>query len=966
MNSKTPPIGDDPRSVEAAWLLSECIALTEAGKYDEAWEVGHVALRAYKEICGEESIESGQVLLQLTRVAYLKPALDEGLAYGERALGILTPVFGAGHLEVAQCLYALGVIRAGQSFYSLARELFERALTIAEPILGSHDLFVATVLNGLGNIAWQEGAYGTAAAVHRRVIAIREELLSSTHPDVASALNNLGGVRFREGAYSEASALYLRALVILEGARGPTHPDVGHVLSNLGKTREAEGAYRQATVLLGRARAIWEVALGPAHPDIAYFILNNLGTVQLREGAYREAAVIFDRALAILEAALGPTHPKVAETICNLGKARELEGDYIAAAALQERALPIWEATLGSNHHSVAESLSDLGSVRAAQGDYSQATILLERALRIWADAALTELHPSAVETQRRCLISSLGQGDQPTLRIRLRTVLQGEEQLLGVLSSWGSEAAKCQYAMKFWPATEQTISLHLVDCQGDEVIGRLTCEALLRRKARVEDSIVSGQAALRAGLSTEHRVLFDEETALRQNLAALTFAGRDLDPEVRKSRYAVLVSRLEEIQSQLSEASSTYAKARAPVTLEEIQDVIPNDVALVEVVRYRPYQFLGAIPEMQRWSAPRYAAYVVHSDGTPASVDLGEVSAIDALIECWVLGLERGTDSMRASRALDLAIWAPLVPCFNGKTRLFIAPDGQLNRIPWGALLGPDGRYRVEAFALSYLSTGRELLRWKHQQRANGEMLIVGAPDFDGEGALRVAEGDSCDLYATGARMVDLEQQRFSPLPGAAGEVATLGRRLGIEPRTGLAASSELLTRLEVPPALLHLATHAFFKPSSGTGPNEAVHVVEPMLRSGIALAGANRRDSASPGILTALETCRLNLWGTQLVVLSACETGLGEVHTGEGVYGLRRALTVAGSRAQILSLWRIDDEQTSELMRRLYDYLLMGLGPSEALRHVQLEAIAAGVPLPTWAPFVASGCPEPIQFSE
>lgn len=140
---------------------------------------------------------------------------------------------------------------------------------------------------------------------------------------------------------------------------------------------------------------------------------------------------------------------------------------------------------------------------------------------------------------------------------------------------------------------------------------------------------------------------------------------------------------------------------------------------------------------------------------------------------------------------------------------------------------------------------------------------------------------------------------------------------------------------------------------------------IENPLLRSGLALAGANRRQSGEEdGILTALEASGLDLWGTKLVVLSACETGIGEVKTGEGVYGLRRALVMAGAETQVMSLWKVDDEATKNLMVGYYKRLLAGEGRSEALRQVQLAMLkspATAHPF-YWASFIASGDWRPL----
>jgi CHAT domain-containing protein len=201
-----------------------------------------------------------------------------------------------------------------------------------------------------------------------------------------------------------------------------------------------------------------------------------------------------------------------------------------------------------------------------------------------------------------------------------------------------------------------------------------------------------------------------------------------------------------------------------------------------------------------------------------------------------------------------------------------------------------------------------------------------------------------------------------FGPLPGTAAEAKALAAVLpGVWVLTQAQATEAALKQVSGP-RVLHVATHGFFLPdqprAAATGETRGlklvvgdetpatVHVENPLLRSGLALEGANDRRGANgeDGILTALEATGLDLWGTQLVVLSACETGMGEVRSGEGVYGLRRALVLAGSESQVMSLWQVSDEATKDLTVSYYKRLLAGEGRTEALRQVQLEMLTGG----------------------
>jgi CHAT domain-containing protein len=295
-----------------------------------------------------------------------------------------------------------------------------------------------------------------------------------------------------------------------------------------------------------------------------------------------------------------------------------------------------------------------------------------------------------------------------------------------------------------------------------------------------------------------------------------------------------------------------------------------------------------------------------------------------------------------------------------------------------------------VEEHALSYLVTGRELIRYAAAGAAEGTgEAVLGYPDYHLAPLTQTAEGPAGE-NSSSRRSADLGVLSFNALPGTREEAERIGELLGTQPLVGAKATETALKGLQSP-RVLHIATHGFFledqerEPVAATvlategGPLGArggpdllgggAKLENPLLRSGLALAGANRWQEAAAagqsedGLLTALEAAGLHLRGTELVVLSACETGLGEVRQGEGVFGLRRSFLQAGARTLLMSLWRVPDEETVELMEGFYGRWLPGMGKAEALRESQLALIRSlrerdGFAHPFfWAGFVLTG---------
>jgi CHAT domain-containing protein len=303
-----------------------------------------------------------------------------------------------------------------------------------------------------------------------------------------------------------------------------------------------------------------------------------------------------------------------------------------------------------------------------------------------------------------------------------------------------------------------------------------------------------------------------------------------------------------------------------------------------------------------------------------------------------------------------------PLWEELRERPRWILALDGDLAMLPIAALPRPDGRgYVHEEFEVSYVSSGRDVLAFGKRPPSRGGALILANPDFETAG--RASGGSAAfdgDVDASLTRA--MEGAWFGPLPGTRREaesIASMMEAAGVKVTlfTGPNADKANLLAAESP-RFLHLATHGYFLDSRRMGlesdpfvvkrtyvddygrvSKEALPPLDPMLFSGLALAGANRRDSRVNGLATAFELEGMNLAGTQLVVLSACETGLGGATTGAGVIGLQRSLRRSGAGAIVVSLWDVPDEETSQLMEKFYARVLKGTRPAAALREAMME---------------------------
>src|SRR5262249_54143663 len=313
-----------------------------------------------------------------------------------------------------------------------------------------------------------------------------------------------------------------------------------------------------------------------------------------------------------------------------------------------------------------------------------------------------------------------------------------------------------------------------------------------------------------------------------------------------------------------------------------------------------------------------RYAAYVMHRDASPRGIDLGDANAINTAVEKLRAALREPNRSYAKQLAQTVSekVFHPLQSLVADDKRLLVSPDSQLDLIPFEVLVDDQGRYLVERFSITYLTTGRDLLRMRAPRTSQSAPVLLADPLYGEPKDTLVASAAVPQVGPANPRAArrsvttstSFSSLYFAPLDGTRAEARSI-QALFPEARVlaGDQASESALEQLNAP-RILHIATHGFFlqdtSQNAAGGPGTAATEPEnPLLRSGLALSGANRvKDGKGEGILTALEASNLNLWGTKLVTLSACDTGVGEVKDREGVYGLRRSFFLAGAETLVM----------------------------------------------------------------
>ena len=932
-------------------LDQQVIDLDNAGRYSEAIPLAEHALAIREAQLGPDHPATASSLNDLAGLYDSMGRYGEAEPLYQRALTIREAQLGPDHLATASSLNNLALLYVSMGRYGEAEPLYQRALTIREAQLGSDHPATASSLNNLAGLYDSMGRYREAEPLFQRALAIREAQLGPGHPVTATSLNNLALLYDSMSRYGEAEPLFQRALAIREAQLGPDHPVTATSLNNLALLYYSMGRYGEAEPLFQRALAITEAALGPEHPSSATR-LNNLAALYRSMGRYEEAEPLYQRALAIDETQLGPDHPATAIDLNNLALLYRSMGRYGEAEPLYQRALAIREAQLGPDHPATATSLNNLALLYRLMGRYGEAEPLYQRALAI-NEAQLGPDHPATAMNLNNLAALYWTQGQlQPALNY-LQRGLAVEETVLSRNLVVGSDANKRDYLAMVSATTDGAISFHLNDLPDSAEAAHLALTTLLQRKGRILDLFTN----LRVQLADdpEAMTLLNELSAINTQLSNLTTnPPPNLSTEAYQAKLKSLQEQLTTLEAQLSRRSSEFADLTTSPTVEAIQSTLPRDRALVEFTRYQPVNITA--PASELFGPPRYAAYILAADGTIQGLDLGPADEVDSAIRTFATSLASFDTPLfqvkQEAQVLHELVMAPVRAVLGDITTVFLSPDGALSLIPFEALVDESNQYLIETYQFRYLTSGRDLMRLENAVASTNSALLVGNPTYGRPGEL-VAQADP-------RRTIDFKNRIFPALPGTQVEVELIAPQLpGAEVYTATNAT-EALIKQQAQPSILHIATHGFFEPDGET--------LNPLLQSGLILAGAAAGGQSGPdqdGILTALEVTGLNLRGTQLVVLSACETGLGELAAGEGVYGLRRALVLAGSQSQVISLWKVADTATQELMVDYYTRLLSGSPRDAALRETQrafLNSDEYSHPY-YWAAFIGSGDWRPLQ---
>lgn len=974
---------------------------------------------------GEDRLSYATGLNNLGRLYHDQRNYAAAEALLREALKIRGEVVGESHPDYIQSLNHLAKLYLDLRNYSAAEPLLREALKIGRKTQGEDHPDYATSLENLAVLYHNMGRSAEAKPLVRQALEIKRKALGEDHPGYTTSLNYLGNLYHDAGDYSAAEALYRQALEIARKAPGGNHPELAKSLKNLADLYRGMGNYALAEPLYWEARDVLRQALGEEHPDYAMSLIDLAGMHLDRyrhfyDGPpfiYFEAQLAYQTALEILGRTQGEEHPNYALALDGMATYHTRLAQYTTAEPLYRQALEIWRTALGEDHPGYTTQLNNLGVLYLSWGKYEAAEPLLRQALAM-RRRTLGEEHPLCAISLTNLAIVAVAAGHQSDALRLMKTAVKIHDRLIGQVFSISSESHRMNYIKDLQEELNTFLSLAANYSSVAPEVVPAALELVLRRKALGAEALATQRNAVLSGRYPALEPVFRELSTLRARIAQKILAGPDRPEEEALRAHQ---QQLAEWGAQKARLEADCARQIPEMTLEQqfhtadlqaIASCLPAGAALVEFIRFRECDFLSGPGQtvtmnwdhtLERWDEghrARYLAFVLRA-GEPDNVqmlDLGAAHSIDQAIVAFreaATGRGRsltkepdetkqaGDATRTAGVALRAAVLDPLQYALGGRTRLFLSPDGDLTQLPFEALPLDDGRWVIDDYQISYLSTGRDLLRFRTIASQPPTLPgILADPDFDldAEGTdSRAGEQQPCSPQS---RDLDRSTLRFTRLIGAHQEGQQVGDLLGVPPLLAEAALEGPLKRLRSP-SILHLATHGFFLPDQPIDPFRPLaglmgerlfgqRLENPLLRSGLALAGANSwlkgktlRPEAEDGLLTAEDVTGLDLLDTELVVLSACDTGRGEVHVGEGVFGLRRAFVLAGAKTLVTSLWKVPDQATRELMVDFYQRILAGTPRAEALRAAQrtLKARPAYAHPRFWGAFICQGDPSPLS---
>ncbi|MCC7027306.1 MAG: CHAT domain-containing protein [Saprospiraceae bacterium] len=884
-------------------------------------------------------------------------------------------------LEYAKTLNALANIYADQGQIGPAENYYKIALDIREQKLGKSHPDYARILNNLAGVYQFTGEYDKAISLFNEVKKIFGSINGIDSIEYAFCLHNLANVYFEIGNYNQAELYYTNSLSIREKLNGRNDPQCAASINCLGNLYSAMGLPDKALNLFQEALEIYRSTVGENNFYLAG-CLNNIAEIFSKRMQFDQAEDYYLKAKAIFEKTLGKESPDYAMTIDNMANMYFYKQDFKQAEKLYLEAFEIRKNIFGLVHPEVANSLSNLGNFYTNRNMPLQARPYLTQAKEVW-EKIFGKDHPDYVLALNNLICHYWLTNQNKELKESLIESNRIEKKLVSRASKHLSEFELSSYIKVFSSSLDRVFSYCDVshslqgECYNNVLFYKgylLNAAAQISRIAHLDSNLIE---------------TFNELKLCNQNLSrelTLPLENRS------KDKIESLEENINIIEKDLARKGRSLEETQKEIGFQDLIHSLKPNEAVIEFVHFN---FIKA----EFTDSIIYAALLIRKDLLePVYIKLFEQKSLDSLLKFensrqseYVNTLytltDRGIkDQTNSRRNLADILWTPLEPFLAGINTVYYASTGLLHRINFDAIAINDQETIADSYHLIGFGSTRQLVQQIPFEIKNNDAVLFGGINFEEDTISNNKNRMPTEINSDKKEHLlisnnDMKLTIWDFLPGTEREVNSLQKimqsaRINVNLKKGYEATEESFknigTNNKSSPRILHIATHGYFFPdlkesllASVTSPqNEIVFKTSdhPMLRSGLIMAGGNAAwqgkqtlEGKEDGILTAYEISQMNLSNTELVVLSACETGLGDIQGNEGVYGLQRAFKIAGAKYLIMSLWQVPDKQTSLLMTTFYKkWLEDKMSIPDAFHAAQKQMRENGLDPYNWAGFV------------
>lgn len=937
-----------------------------------------------REYAGEQSTEYMAALSGIASLYQDIGYLTEAEIFYQEALQIQEVISGKENNEYANLLNNFALLAQAKGDYRQAETLLKEVLNLKKKLIGENALQTIAVASNIGLFYLDIAAYQQARPLLEKALAINQQQRSNTDPALIFNLLNLARLEMAEANYTKAEPLLKEAAHLAKLNYGTNHPDFAIIQLEQAHFYLALGNYGAAESLLQESQHILQTHYGTFHPDYAT-ATQDLAILYEATGRYERAEELFKETLEIDRKTLGKQHPDYAISLNNLASFYQNTGKHEEAQGLLEESLSITRNVFGKEHPAYMATLLNLGLLYQDLEQYERAGPLLDEVVEL-RKKILGENHPDYAYALygKAVLFHRLGKYQEaaPVFREVVSNYIRQIKAYFPALS----EKEKSAFYKRIEPVLNayrdfvvDVLVNKAFQAGKDEMLGELYNVQLVTKAMLLDASSKIRSNILNSG-SQELMQTYQTWIGIKEKLAQAYTFSRQLLQE-KGINIKDLEGEANELEKELSAGSVLFAQdlEKKNLTWQGIRHHLEKDEAAIEIIRgYKEKEnqvFYIALVVTPAQDAPRL---VVLPDGKE--------------MEGKNYSYYKNAVAFRVKDNLSYNLyWQPLRDVLPENIQtVYIAPDGIYNKISLNSLYSKqEQRFVLDELNVRMLSSTRELAEASHsvsiteQQQA----YLFGYPNYRYEienqhvpDSLKEREKPKGLLAGATSELYPF-RHGITLLPGTEREINYVDDILhNFEWNTFKfmenIALEENIKQVKSP-RLLHIATHGYFMsdlPLDDGRKAFGIHLqsmaANPLLRSGLLLTGSENTILASEadeevidnkesedGILTAYEAMNLDLNGTDLVVLSACETGLGEVKNGEGVYGLQRAFMVAGANSVMMSLWKVNDIATTELIRKFYTYWLEGQDKFTALRNAQLKIKEEYKEPYYWGAFVLMG---------